>query len=288
MRRKEKGDHLLAEALAEALDRDLADVPSGEQLRKEYRFSTTFEKRMERLLANENKGKRKNETVTDARAWGAKAKQYVGVAAALVCVIGLVAVAEIFQSGAGKKSQSAADTAAPEMSAVTEEVCEDAVEDQTASGIGESDTEWETGFQEDDTGGVPVEETDEDQKVTAPGWQEKLLLESAKADELVTWHLSSIDGDGSIVLLSRRTDGVESEEPSFYVSGVFEVYDETAPDEWECIYRAARTREDYEGVSEWTECYTPEELHITKGGTYRFVRQVNSFRQVLQLTLEER
>ena len=288
MRRKEKGDHLLAEALAEALDRDLADVPSGEQLRKEYRFSTTFEKRMERLLANENKGKRKNETVTDARAWGAKAKRYAGAAAALVCVIGLVAVAEIFQSGAGKKSQSAADTAAPEMSSVTEEVCEDAVEDQTASGIGESDTKLETGFQENDMGGIPSEETDEDQKVTAPGWQEKLLLESAKADELVTWHLSSVDGDGSIVLLSRRTDGVESEEPSFYVSGVFEVYDETAPDEWECIYRAARSRENYEGVSEWTECYTPEELHITKGGTYRFVRQVNSFRQVLQLTLEER
>ena len=69
---------------------------------------------------------------------------------------------------------------------------------------------------------------------------------------------------------------------------LYEVYYEQSPEEWECIYRTRRTRDDYSDGTRWDEWYALDELHMTQAGTYRLVRQVNSYRQVLQLTLDER
>ena len=126
----------------------------------------------------------------------------------------------------------------------------------------------------------------------APDWQEQMLLESEKADELVTWHLDTIYEDGSIGLTSEVANPSHSTGAipgqSLYVSGVCEVYYEQRPDAWECIYRTKRTRDNYSAATSWDEWYALEELHMTQAGTYRLVRQVNSYRQVLQLTLDER
>ena len=111
------------------------------------------------------------------------------------------------------------------------------------------------------------------------------------ADELVTLHLNTIYEGGFIGLTSdvvnpwHNTVAVPGE--TLYVSGVFEVYYEQRPDEWECIYRTKRTRDNYSAATSWDEWYALDELHMTQAGTYRLVRQVNSYRQVLQLTLNE-
>ena len=46
---KVSGERFLAEALADAMDRDLADVPPREQLEQQHRFSKKFVRRMKRL-----------------------------------------------------------------------------------------------------------------------------------------------------------------------------------------------------------------------------------------------
>ena len=43
------GERFFAEALADAMDRDLADVPPREQLEQQHRFSKKFVRRMKRL-----------------------------------------------------------------------------------------------------------------------------------------------------------------------------------------------------------------------------------------------
>ena len=45
------GERLLAEALADAMERDLANVPEQEQLKKQHRFSKKFVRRMKRIEA---------------------------------------------------------------------------------------------------------------------------------------------------------------------------------------------------------------------------------------------
>ena len=275
---KVSGERLLAEALADAMDRDMADVPPREQLEQQHRFSKKFVRKMKRLKADVKDGGGRK--IVDFRRLGAAAKRYSGLAAALVCVIGLAAVVGVMSQslrmgksftdeGIAEESASA-DTAAPE------EAWEDAAEESAA----DTDDDAATGAAENE------------QEAMAPDWQEELLLESAKADELVTWHLSEIYDDGSIGLTSDVVNPSHSTEAapgqSLYVSGVFEVYYEQSPDEWKCVYRTKRSRDNYSAATSWDEWYALDELHMTQAGTYRLVRQVNSYRQVLQLTLHER
>ena len=295
---KVSGERFLAEALADAMDRDLADVPPREQLEQQHRFSKKFVRRMKRLETAVKDGQETQTAaepserpqsgggrIVDFRRLGAMAKRYSGLAAALVCVIGLAAVAGVMSQSLrmGKsftdegiaEESAAADTAAPEEAWDDAEVEKSAVESA------------------DEAKGEPSsgEQPEEEQEALAPGWQEQLLLESAKADELVTWHLSMIYDDGSIGLTSEVVNPSHSTGAapgqSLYVSGVFEVYYEKSPDEWECVYRTKRSRDNYTATSAWDDWYALDELHMTQAGTYRLVRQVNSYRQVLQLTLDE-
>ncbi|MBO5155007.1 MAG: hypothetical protein J6C00_11750 [Eubacterium sp.] len=320
---KVSGERFLAEALADAMDRDLADVPPREQLEQQHRFSKKFVRRMKRLETAVKDG-RETQTVAepsekpqsgggkivDFRRLGAMAKRYSGLAAALVCVIGLAAVVGVMSQSLrmgksftdeGIAEESAADTAAPEEAweDATEEPAAD-TDDDAASGVAEnetaddssSDSITDTGSPEEAKGEPsPGEQPEDEQEAMVPDWQEELLLESAKADELVTWHLSMIYDDGSIGLTSDVVNPAHSTGAtpgqSLYVSGVFEVYYEQSPDEWECVYRTKRSRDNYSAATSWDEWYALDELNMTQAGTYRLVRQVNSYRQVLQLTLDE-
>lgn len=240
------------------------------------------------------------------------AKRYSGLAAALVCVIGLAAVAGVMSQSLrmGKsfmdegiaEESAAADTAAPE-EAMDDSAEESVVENADDAAAGNdmeskstddsaSDAITDNGSPDDAKGeNPPGVQPEEEQEALAPDWQEQLLLESAKADELVTWHLSMIYDDGSIGLTSEVVNPSHSTGAapgqSLYVSGVFEVYYEQGPDEWECVYRTKRSRDNYTAASAWDDWYALDELHMTQAGTYRLVRQVNSYRQVLQLTLDE-
>ena len=299
---KVSGERLLAEALADAMDRDLAGVPPREQLEQQHRFSKKFVRRMKRLERAAKDGK---ETI-DFRKRGAAAKRYSGLAAAFVCVVGLAAVVGVMSQSLRMSKSSpteeiaesaAADTAAPEFAAddaaaVAEEACEEAPEDNAASGTGETEQAEDKGSPVEEKGVPSPEEEPQDPETAAPDWQEQLLLESAKADELVTWHLATIYDDGSIGLTSEVVNPSHSSNAtpgqSLYVSGVFEVYYEAEPDEWECVYRTKRSRDNYTAAAAWDDWYALDELNMTQAGTYRLVRQVNSYRQVLQLTLDER
>ena len=323
---KVSGERLLNEALADAMDRDLAGVPPREQLEQQHRFSKKFVRRMTRLerAANDNrktpanvnlpeKSHGKEKKTVDFRRMGAAAKRYSGLAAAFVCVIGLAAVVGVMSRSLrmGKSStaegiaeSAAADTAAPEEAwddVVVEESAAESAGDAAGGNALESevaddstpDHMTDTGSPDDAKGeSSPGEQPEEEQEAMAPDWQEQLLLESAKADELVTWHLNMIYDDGSIGLtsdvLNPSDSSVAAPGRSLYVSGVFEVYYEQSPDEWDCIYRTKRTRDNYSAATSWDEWYALDELHMTQAGTYRLVRQVNSYRQILQLTLDER
>ena len=291
---KVSGERLLAEALADAMDRDLVVVPPREQLKQQHRFSKKFIRRMKRLerAANNDRGKtanvhlpeksrKKEKKNIDFRALGAAAKRYSGLAAAFVCVIGLAAVLGVMSRSLRMGKSSTA-----------EGIMESAAAD-TAGIQSRGDSVSDDGAPEDEKGaGSSDAQSEEEQETMALDWQEQLLLESSKADELVTWHLSMIYDDGSIGLTSDVVNpsdsSVAAPGKSLHVSGVFEVYLEQGPDEWECIYRTKRTRDNYSAATSWDEWYALDELNMTRAGTYRLVRQVNSYRQVLQLILDER
>lgn len=282
---KESGERLLTEALTGAMDRDLADIPPMEQLIQQHRFSKKFVRSMRRLGADQS---------SRWEAAGRMAKRYGGLAAAFVCVIGLVTVAGLMGRSIRMGTSSAeesimeeapADAAPPASTSESaaeesQELPEEPASSSGNAGAGESEEFPDKGLPEDELG------EQEQPEALAPDWQENLLSESAKADELVTWHLNMIYEDGSIGLSSKVVN--PSHQESLYISGVFEVYYEASPDEWECIYRTKRARDNYAGVETWDEWYALEKLHMTQAGTYRLVRQVNSNRQVLQLTLDEK
>lgn len=279
------GGRLLAEALADAMDRDLAGVPPQESLEELHHFSKKFVRGIKRIQS----GKQEKEKAADF-SW---AKRLSGLAAALVCVVGLAAVAGVmthsFRMGySGSKSESTADNAAAEEApedavddAALEEVTESAADDAADKGTG--DSTW------DQTAGV--NSTDE-KEAAAPDWQEQLLLESAKADEYADWHLCKTNEDGMITLASQvygdSEHGGATQMRTVRVSEVYEVYYEQSNDEWERVYHTDRMMADYTGDVYWREGYLPEDLNMTRAGVYRLVRQVNSYRQVLQLTLSER
>lgn len=301
---KVSGERLLAEALAEAMDRDLADVPSGEQLKQQHRFSGKFVRRMKRLETAVKEGRevtdaavarsrseRKREGTERNRKWGALARQYGVLAAAFVCVVGLVAVVGVTgrMGTSGAKGNfsgdsAAADTAAPED--MNDAVSEDFDTTESAADEAKDDAMDDIASDEGET--PAAGQTEDEQEITAPGWQEQLLAESEKADELVKWHLYSLCDDGSIVLSSDVVSfGEGVTDRALYATAVYEVYYERDADDWVCIYRTDRIRNKY-SEERWDEWYTPEELNMTQAGTYRLVRQVDSYRQVLQLTLDGR
>lgn len=283
------GGRLLAEALADAMDRDLAGVPPQESLEELHHFSKKFVRGIKRVQS----GKPEKEKAADFQALGAWAKRRSGLAAALVCVVSLAAVAGVmthsFRMGySGSKSESTADNAAAEEApedaaddAALEEVTESAADDAADKGTG--DSTW------DQTAGV--NSTDE-KEAAAPDWQEQLLLESAKADEYADWHLCKTNEDGMITLASQvygdSEHGGATQMRTVRVSEVYEVYYEQSNDEWERVYHTDRMMADSTGDVYWREGYLPEDLNMTRAGVYRLVRQVNSYRQVLQLTLSER
>lgn len=277
------GGRLLAEALADAMDRDLAGVPPQESLEELHHFSKKFVRGIKRIQS----GKPEKEKTADF-SW---AKRLSGLAAALVCVVGLAAVAGVmthsFRMGySGSKSESAADNAAAEDAvddAALEEVTESAVDDAADMGVDDSASDQMAGAGSADEKTTP-----------APDWQEQLLLESAKADEYVSWHLdrTMTEEDGMITLASQvygdSEHGGATQMRTVRVSEVYEVYYEQSSDEWERVYHTDRMMADYAGNAYWEEGYLPEDLNMTRAGVYRLVRQVNSYRQVLQLTLSGR
>ena len=292
---KVSGERFFAEALAGAMDRDLADVPPREQLEQQHRFSKKFVRRMKRLETAVKDGQETQTAagpserpqsgggrIVDFRRLGAMAKRYSGLAAALVCVVGLAAVLGVMSQSL-RMGKSFTDEGIAEESAAAD----------TAGIQSRGDSVSDNGAPEDEKGaGSSDAQSEEEQETMALDWQEQLLLESSKADELVTWHLSMIYDDGSIGLTSDVVNPSDSSAAapgkSLHVSGVFEVYLEQGPDEWECIYRTKRTRDNYSAATSWDEWYALDELNMTRAGTYRLVRQVNSYRQVLQLILDER
>lgn len=298
---KVSGERLLAEALAEAMDRDLADVPSGEQLKQQHRFSGKFVRRMKRLEAAVKEGRevtnaaklpeKSGRKIVDFGKWGALARQYGVLAAAFVCVVGLVAVVGVTgRMGASGVKESTTDDSAAADAAPSEEMNDVVSEDfdTTESAADEAVDDAMDDIASDEGETPAAGQTEDEQEITAPGWQEQLLAESEKADELVRWHLYSLCDDGSIVLSSDVVSfGEGVTDRALYATAVYEVYYERDADDWVCIYRTDRIRNKYSD-ERWDEWYMPEELNMTQAGTYRLVRQVDSYRQVLQLTLDGR
>lgn len=126
---KISGKRLLAEALEDAMERDLADVQKAQEAKGQHRFSGKFVRRMKRIESALEAGtidtfspqkaagagrRRAEKQPRDFAALGKKARSYGAVAAALVCVIGLVELARLAgtQMGASKGDGAPAD--APE------------------------------------------------------------------------------------------------------------------------------------------------------------------------------
>ena len=265
------GERLLAEALADAMNRDLEQVPSQEQLKQAHQFSRSFERGMRRLEKQAAHGTETAEsgkvTAYPAKHW----RRYGAWAAAFVCVVGLAAVAAtggLFRMGAG-------DSAAPEQYAESSEM--DGTADETAEQAwddsGDADRAWYSGEWEE--------------KATAPDWQEQLLAESAKADEWVSWSYGQMCDDGSIILDTTVKTELTNEIRELRVSDVCDVYYEQTDGTWTRVYHNPdRQISLFHGVGEQGDSYFLSDLNMTASGTYRLVRQVNQYRQVLQLSVE--
>lgn len=281
------GDRLLAEALAEAMDRDLTDVPPKEQLEKQHRFSGRFVRRIKKIEAG------KGET-RDFRRPGSRAMHYGTLAAMLACVISLAAVLRVsgsfFRMGASKSEgmNTAADESAPEEAADAGFESDSVADAADAGDDGadmSSDVESAAGDDAADSGDAKMD--------AAPGWQEQLLAESARADELAVWLLSSVYDDGTIdlesALVTQGADAGNAQsqmEKTVRISRVYEVYYESSTDEWERVYHTDREMVRHEPDMTWEDNYSLAELNMNRPGRYRLVRQVNNFRQVLALTLD--
>ena len=121
---KINGKRLLSEALADAMDRDVADVPAKEELEKQRRFSKKFVRRIKQIekgIGDEDgvkagaAGKAEREAETEKKdgvnkeqrrgfaSRGKRALRYGGMAAALVCVIGLAAFLSVMGRMAHRK-----------------------------------------------------------------------------------------------------------------------------------------------------------------------------------------
>ncbi len=288
------GERLLAEALADAMNRDLESVPSQEELRAQHHFSGSFEREMRKLEKQTAQGADVAEsdkvTAYPAKRW----RRYGAWAAALVCVVGLAAVAAsggLLHMGAksapAEGEMSAADGAANEG---VEEETWDTATDQA----GDADRMMESYDDEIDDAGdrsddAALPEDGSDEKAAAPDWQTQLLRESAKADEWIDWNYEQISEDGSIILETVTHDNLTEESgiQELRVSDIYEVYYEQADGTWTRVYYTADRRIGaFRGGEQEEQWYLLSDLNMTQSGTYRLVRQVNQYRQVLQLNVE--
>ncbi len=281
MSQYENSERLLSEALAQALDLDLAVIPPTAQIEAEHHYSRRFERNMRQIMRRYEKGVSISDQKRETR--GVWSMRYGSMAAALLCVVGLGALAGVMsQMDMGSADQAAGvEESAPVLESGTECDTEEAV---TEEAVTEEFAEEEA-----------ITESADESKFCAPDWQEQLLAESVQADKLVYWRLGMVYEDGSIELES----GLESElrmpsqtlqkKKTVRVSGVYEVYYEDSTGEWTRVYHTAeRDISECSGGMLWGDCYRLEELGMTRAGNYRLVRQVNHWRQVLQLTLDER
>jgi hypothetical protein len=115
----------------------------------------------------------------------------------------------------------------------------------------------------------------------APDWQEELLAESAKADQLVSWYYDQEEEDEDLIWLRSEMRC----KTTLHISEVYEVYYETTPGVWERIYHSNRVMRDYREGLVWTDGYAPSDYNMMRSGHYRLVRQVGPYRQVVGLSL---
>jgi hypothetical protein len=225
MNESNREDRLLANALKEAMDLDLADI-----------------------------GKRRRR---------ANFLRYGGMAAVLVCVLGLAALTSNMRMGSDK---SGASMDMSQSSESADEVWQDAepTEDETEDAALDD---------ADDSDGNAAREL-------APNWQEELLAESAKADELVHWSYDTEEGEDLIYLQSEMHT-----KRTLCISDVYEVYYETGENQWERVYLGERVMNTYREGLVWVDGYLPQDYNMTRSGHYRLVRQVGIYRQVIELEL---
>lgn len=293
------GERLLAEALADAMDRDLESVPSQGELRAQHHFSGSFEREMRKLEKQTTRGTDVAESdkaaVYPARRW----RHYGAWAAAFVCVIGLAAVAAsggLFHMGAknapAKGEMAVADGVADETAEqawddAADETAEQAWDD--AADEAADDAFDATADNADDSGNADRawHSSEWEEKATAPGWQEQLLAESAKADEWVSWSYGQMCDDGSIILDTIVKVDFTEENRQLRVSDVCDVYYEQTDGTWTRVYHNPdRQISLFNGIEQQGDSYFLSDLNMTASGTYRLVRQVNQYRQVLQLSVE--
>ncbi len=318
-----EASRLLSEALKEAMDRDLAAIPPADEIERGHRFSKRFIRGMKRIEAGRVNGM---EGVADARAHSRRRRRIEGIAAAIACVVLASVAANVIgvrmesSMGDAGSSPSSGDVAQD-----ADQAQEDGSSDGADAGFavaGNADSadagaESESAGNADAGGGMAAEEdgavsggdagmesggqeTDadadagmeykedasgRDQRLPmAPDWQEHLLDESAMADQIAAWTFVADYGDGTI---SLRT--VVDVNRSIRISGIFEVYYEQAEDDWTLVYRDSGVEQpDYAGPCALEDNVTLAELGMTRPGSYRIVRRVNQYRQVLQLSLEEK
>lgn len=290
------GERLLAEALADAMDRDLESVPSQGELRTQHHFSGSFEREMRKLEKQTTQGTDVAEaesdkvTVYPTKRW----RRYGAWAAAFVCVIGLAAVAAsggLFHMGS-KSAPAEGQMAAADGAAAESEVEEtwDTATDQT-SAVDSMSEPYDEEIDDADNGSydAALPESGADEKVAAPDWQTQLLLESAKADEWVDWNYEQLCDDGSIILETITNENLTEETgiQQLRVSDIYEVYYEQTDGEWTRVYYTSDQRNSvFRGGEQEEQWYLLSDLNMTQSGTYRLVRQVNQYRQVLQLHVE--
>ena len=288
------GERLLAEALADAMDRDLESVPSQEELRAQHHFSGSFEREMRKLEKQTKQGTDVAESgkaaVYPAKRW----RRYGAWAAAFVCVIGLAAVAAsggLLHMGAknapAEGEMAVADGAAAESE---EEETWDTTTDQTGTADSMPES-YDEEIDDADNGSyaAALPEDGADEKAAAPDWQTQLLLESAKADEWVDWNYGQLCDDGSIILETITNENLTEETGirQLRVSDIYEVYYEQADGEWTRVYYTSdRQKGVFRGGEQEERWYLLSDLNMTQTGTYRLVRQVNQYRQMLQLQVE--
>lgn len=283
------GERLLAEALADAMNRDLEEIPTQAQLEEQHHFSKSFERNMRKLEKQAADEPEQPQKISRFSNW--RIRRYGAWAAAFVCVIGLAAVAasgglfrmgaagqatsedsgadgEVYMESAADETADTADSATPDMVLPEDEMYDDAADADQAS-----------------------EESLTDKRATAPDWQEQLLAESAKADQWVSWSYERMCDDGSIILgtTASETLAEDSGRQELTVSGIYEVYYEQSDGEWTRVYHTSdRQTELLQSGTEEEQWYALSDLNMTQSGTYRLVRQVGPYRQVLQLTVEEK
>lgn len=270
MSRRKEANRLLKRALTDAMNRDLANIPKESALEGMHTFSAATDQRIRGLDAAPHQR-------SDARS--ARMRRYAGLAAALVCVVGLAAVLRI---NGGAQMGTSVDGAAESKDAAADD-CADAsgapeMNEEAADSVSGAYEESETADSASDDSVLQ-----ESAEPSAPDWQEQLFIESAKADQTAQWRLRQSYEDGTFT-----TDTVVLQMPSqgrLRISDVYEVYYEQQPDDWIRVYHASeRTYSLFSAEGdEQGDCYDMQELNMTQAGSYRLVRQVNGVRQVLAL-----